>query len=75
MLTKKTSKNQITLPKKIADRFPEARYFEVRATESEIVLRPVDLDPARRVREKLRMLDLSEEDVASAVAWARERKA
>jgi hypothetical protein len=30
MLAKKTSKNQITLPKAIADRFPGVDYFDVR---------------------------------------------
>src|SRR3972149_1130699 len=33
MLAKKTVKNQITLPKKIADRFPRVEYFDVRAED------------------------------------------
>ena len=30
MIAKKTSKNQLTLPKKIVDRFPDVDYFDVR---------------------------------------------
>ena len=29
MLAKKTSKNQITLPKPVAEAFPDAEYFDV----------------------------------------------
>jgi len=41
VLAKRTSKNQITLPKAVADRLPEAAYFEVPAEEGRIVLVPV----------------------------------
>ncbi len=71
MLAKKTVKNQITLPKKIADRFPDAVYFDVRVEGEEIVLRPVELDRAGRVREKLADLGITAQDVADAVRWAR----
>ena len=30
MLAKKTSKNQLTLPKEVADKFPGTDYFDVR---------------------------------------------
>lgn len=75
MLAKKTVKNQITLPKKIVERFPSVSYFDVRVEEGEIVLRPVDVE--RRspgdVRAKLRELGISQEDVREAVRWARAR--
>ena len=53
MLTKKTSKNQITLPKRIVDQFPAVDYFEVTAESGRIVLRPVEVDPLARVRLRL----------------------
>ena len=40
MLAKKTSKNQITLPKAIVRQLPDVDYFEVSLREGEIVLRP-----------------------------------
>jgi hypothetical protein len=71
MLTKKTSKNQITLPKRIVEQFPAVDYFEVTAEAGKIVLRPVDVDPLARVREKLAELGLDDDDIRAAVAWAR----
>lgn len=71
MLAKKTVKNQITLPKKIADLFPNVEYFEVHAEDDRIVLEPLKNDKAGQVREKLARLKISEADVAKAVAWAR----
>jgi hypothetical protein len=70
-ITKKTSKNQITLPKRIVEKFPGVDYFEVAAEGGSIVLRPVELDPLRRAREKLAELGIGEEDVRAAVEWAR----
>lgn len=40
MRAKRTSKNQITLPKRVADQFAGTDYFEVTAEEGKIVLRP-----------------------------------
>jgi hypothetical protein len=37
MLAKLTSKNQITIPKKIIDQIPEARYFEVELRDGAVV--------------------------------------
>ena len=71
MLAKKTVKNQITLPKKIVDHFPDVEYFEVRREGDRIVLEPFRPDRAREVREKLGELGVKESDVARAVAWAR----
>jgi len=41
MLAKRTSKNQIELPERLADQFAGTDYFEVSAEEGKIVLRPV----------------------------------
>ncbi len=74
MLAKKTVKNQITLPKAIASRFPGVEYFEVSAQEDAIVLRPLRRSRAGEVRAKLTKLGVREEDVADAIAWARKRR-
>lgn len=74
MLAKLTSKNQLTLPKKVIADFPRARYFDVAAEEGRIVLTPVRVNRADAVRAKLAALGLSEADVADAVAWARRRE-
>ncbi len=71
MLAKKTVKNQITLPKKIADNFPGIEYFEVQADKDRIILKPLRMDRSDEVREKLKSLKISEKDIADAVAWAR----
>jgi hypothetical protein len=73
MLTKKTSKNQITLPKRVVEKFPGADYFEVTTEGARIILRPVHVDPVGRVREKLEELGIGEDDVRAAVEWARGR--
>ncbi|MBI3140545.1 MAG: AbrB/MazE/SpoVT family DNA-binding domain-containing protein [Rhodocyclales bacterium] len=71
MLAKLTSKNQITLPKAVAQAFPGTEYFEVQAEGGRIVLTPVRIGRADAVREKLAALGIVEQDVAQAVAWAR----
>ncbi len=74
MLAKKTVKNQITLPKRIADRFPGVDYFDVRTDDDRIVLEPLKSDRTGQVRAKLARLKITEADVARAVAWARKGK-
>ena len=71
MLAKRTSKNQITLPKKIADRFPGTEYFDARVEGGSIVLKPVRPDQVDEVRRKLVEIGITEEDVKAAVRWAR----
>ena len=41
MLAKKTSKNQVTLPKKILKNIPDTDYFDVSLQEGVVILRPV----------------------------------
>ena len=78
MLAKKTSKNQITLPKKVVEALPPTEYFEVTVREGEVVLRPVAVttpgERLRSVREKIRRLGLSEADVTAAIRWARGKR-
>jgi len=75
MLAKKTVKNQITLPKKIADLFPNVEYFDVRTEDNRIILEPLRPDRAEQVRKKLASLRITEADIAKAVSWARKRAA
>ena len=71
MLAKVTSKNQLTLPKKIVEKFPATEYFDVRVENDSIVLRPVRPGGIEEVREKLVRLGIKESDIQDAIAWAR----
>ena len=71
MLAKRTVKNQITLPKAVADRFPGVEYFEVHADGERIILEPVKHSRVGEVWSKLERAGIGEADVAAAVKWAR----
>jgi uncharacterized protein YpmS len=73
MLTKLTAKNQLTLPKAVTNAIGPAEYFEVEARDGRIILTPVRIQRANEVRVKLASLDLKEDDISAAVAWARKR--
>ena len=75
MLAKLTSKNQITIPKKILAKLPPVKYFEVSYEEGVIILKPVQVEPVKlkAIRQKLKKLGLSEDSVAEAIAWARKK--
>ena len=75
MLAKMTSKNQITIPKKIVEQIPEAKYFEVELKDGLIVLKPLrlyetDLD---KIRSKIKGLGLKPDSVREALKWARSK--
>jgi len=78
MLTKKTSKNQITLPKKVVELFPGTQYFDATIQDNKIVLIPVRITGAAsqldNVREKMKKLGISQKDVGEAIRWARKGK-
>ncbi len=78
MLAKKTSKNQLTLPKEIVKAFPDTDYFDVSVKDKKIVLMPVKITPADQtlegVKEKMAKLGITEGDVSEAVRWARKKK-
>jgi hypothetical protein len=73
MLAKKTSKNQLTLPKAILKAVGDADYFDVSAEDGRIVLTPVRVQRADSVRTKLASLGITEDDVQDAIEWARSR--
>lgn len=78
MLAKKTSKNQLTLPKEIVREFPDTDYFDVTVKERRIMLTPVKITRAdvtlEGVRGKLEKLGITEGDVTEAVKWARKKR-
>ena len=71
MLAKLTSKNQLTLPKSITKAISDSEYFDVKVENGQIILTPVKIQRADAVRSKLATLDISEQDIADAVNWAR----
>ncbi len=72
MLAKLTSKNQLTLPKSITKEIGEAEYFEITVENGQIILTPVKIQRADAVRAKLAALELTQQDISDAVAWARQ---
>ncbi len=78
MLAKKTSKNQLTLPKAIVKAFPDSEYFDISVKDRKIILMPVKITPVdmtlEGIRNKMGKLGIGESDVAEAVKWARKKK-
>jgi hypothetical protein len=78
MLAKKTSKNQLTLPKEIAKEFPDVEYFDIKVKDKKIILIPVKITPLdmtlEGIRSKMEKLGVTEKDVTDAIKWARQRK-
>ncbi|MBI9086450.1 MAG: AbrB/MazE/SpoVT family DNA-binding domain-containing protein [Desulfobacterales bacterium] len=75
MLAKLTSKNQITIPKKIMAQLPQVQYFDMEFREGAVVMTPVtvydtDLD---KIRGKIQKLGLAPDSVREAVKWARSK--
>jgi hypothetical protein len=75
MLSKITTKNQITIPKKIIDQLPDVKYFEVEYRDGVVMLTPLrvygtNLD---QIRSKIRKLGLAENTVKEAIQWARSK--
>ncbi len=78
MLAKKTSKNQVTLPKRILKEIPDTDYFDVSLREGSVVLRPVTVaEPGGRlatIRQKIRELGIEPKDIDRAIEWARSHR-
>ena len=71
MLSKLTSKNQLTLPKGIVSLFPSIEYFDISTEDGRLVLTPVRLQSANKVRDKLNELGINQEDINKAIKWSR----
>ena len=75
MLAKMTSKNQITIPKKIIEQLPGVEYFEVEWRDGVVMLRPLKVydTSLEKIRAKAKKLGLHENTVKEAIKWARSK--
>jgi hypothetical protein len=75
MLAKLTSKNQITIPKKIIDQIPETSYFEVELRDGAVILKPLRTysTSLNAIRSKVKDLGLKPDSVQEAIEWARSK--
>lgn len=71
MLAKKSSKNQITLPKAIVTSIGDVDYFDVTVSNGRIILEPVRTMQGDEVRSKLKSLGIRETDIDAAIEYAR----
>ncbi len=77
LLIKKTTKNQVTIPKALLGKLEPTDYFEAEVAGDTLVLRPVkvvemvDID---KVRDRLRRRRVRPDEVQKAVDWARKSK-
>ena len=77
MLTKLTSKNQVTIPAALLKELPATEYFSVAVADGAIVLRPVRVTPAvdlDLLRDRLHEAGVEPSMVRDAVRWARHKK-
>jgi hypothetical protein len=78
MLCKRTSKNQLTIPKAIADHFPGVNYFDAVLEGGKIVLKPVNVGAQdgpdlETIRAKMEKLGITGEDLETAIRASRRR--
>jgi bifunctional DNA-binding transcriptional regulator/antitoxin component of YhaV-PrlF toxin-antitoxin module len=75
MLAKLTSKNQITIPKKIMSQIADTKYFDVAFKDGIISLTPLKVyeTDLEKIRAKMKKLGLGPESVAEAVEWVRSK--
>jgi hypothetical protein len=68
MLLRKTTDNNLTLPNEILQDF-ESEYFEVIIKSHQIIIEPIN--KADQIREKLALLNITQEDISEAIQWVR----
>ncbi|MFH1981592.1 MAG: AbrB/MazE/SpoVT family DNA-binding domain-containing protein [Pseudomonadota bacterium] len=75
MLAKLTSKNQITIPKKIMAQLPDVTYFDLEYREGAVIMKPAAVYETNleQIRAKVKQLGLTPDSVCEAVAWARKK--
>ena len=71
MLAKRTTKNQLTLPKAVVAATGEADYYDVSTDNGRIILTPLRIQRADALRSKLAELGITQDDVKDAIEWAR----
>ena len=73
MLAKKSSKNQITLPKAIIASIEDVDYFDITTQNGRIILEPVQMQKGDEVRSRLESLGIRETDIDAAIEYARSK--
>jgi bifunctional DNA-binding transcriptional regulator/antitoxin component of YhaV-PrlF toxin-antitoxin module len=75
MLAKMTTKNQITIPKKIIDKLPDIKYFDVELKDGLVLLKPLKVYDTNldQIRSKMKKLGLNQNSVKEAIQWARKK--
>jgi hypothetical protein len=75
VLAKITTKNQITIPKKIINQLPGVKYFDVELKEGLVLLKPLRVYDTNleQIRSKVNKLGLKENSVKEAIRWARKK--
>ena len=76
MLAKITSKNQITIPKKIIEKIPGIKHFDLEFKDGIIIMKPIKFYDTNlyQIRAKVKKLGLKENNVAEAIKWAKSKK-
>jgi hypothetical protein len=75
MLIKLSSKNQVTVPRRLLARLPNTKYFEVELENGALVMKPVELVETKieQIQRKMTDLGLKEDCVVEAIRWARSK--
>lgn len=73
MIAKMTSKNQLTLPKAVVESLGTPEYFDIETRGGQLILTPVQLQRTDALRERIREMGVTEQDVKDAVTWARRK--
>ena len=74
VIAKRTTRNRITLPKALVSRFPDVKYFDVRESDGEIILKPIKVRDLESVYDKVELQGVTEKDIDEAVRWVRRIK-
>jgi hypothetical protein len=75
VLVKLSSKNQVTVPRKILAQMRATQYLDVEWKDRAIVMKPVAVLEANleNIRGKMRRLGSNENSVIEAIQWARSK--
>jgi bifunctional DNA-binding transcriptional regulator/antitoxin component of YhaV-PrlF toxin-antitoxin module len=76
MLAKITSKNQITIPKKIIEKMPNVKHFDIEFKDGVVIMKPIKFYDTNldQIRAKIKKLELTEDSVAEAIKWVKSKK-
>ena len=76
MLAKITSKNQITIPKKIIEKMHGIKHFDIEFKDGVVIMKPIKFYDTNldQIRAKIKKLGLKEDSVAEAIKWVKSKK-